>query len=104
MKGISINGSKLHDINMPLVPYSCGVVASLCYPKERIYFEDSKGEAKLTVPTRLAVEMYRIGILPQDENQAFPICISGKSIGSYRVVNFLYPNDHSDVVIIRLQR
>jgi hypothetical protein len=104
VKGISINGLKLHDINMPLVPYKCGVVATLRYPKERIDFEYSKGEAKLTVPTRLGVEMYRIGVLPQDENQTFPICISGKSIGSYRVVNFLYPNDHSDFVIITLQR
>ncbi len=105
MKGISINGSKLHDINMPLIPYSCGVVASLRYPKERIDFECSEdGNVKLTVPTRLVLEMYRTGVLPQDKNQIFPICISGKSIGAYRVVNFLYSNDHSDVVIITFQR
>ena len=103
MKGISINGSKLHDINMPLAPYSCGVVASLRYPKERMDFECSEGIAKLTVPTRLALEMYRTGVLPQDENQIFSICISGKSIGSYRVVKFLYPNDQSDVVVITFQ-
>lgn len=104
MKGISINGSKLHDISMPLVPYSCGVVTSLRYPKERIKFEYQEGTVKLTVPSRLALEMYRTGVLPQDENQIFPICISGKSIGLYRVVKLLYSNDHSDVVIITFQR
>jgi len=88
---------------MPLAPYSCGVVASLRYPKERMDFECSEGIAKLTVPTRLALEMYRTGVLPQDENQIFSICISGKSIGSYRVVKFLYPNDQSDVVVITFQ-
>ena len=62
------------------------------------------GNVKLTVPTRLVLEMYRTGVLPQDENQIFPICISGKSIGAYRVVKFLYSNDHSDVVIITFQR
>jgi len=102
MKGISINGSKLHEINMPLVPYNCGTLAYLRYPKNRINFQYSKDEAKLTVPTCLALEMYRVGVLPQDEKETFPICVSGKSIGLYRVVKFLYPNDHSDVVIITL--
>jgi hypothetical protein len=104
VKGISINGAKLHDINMPLAPYNCGVLASLRYPKERIGFELSKDKVKLTVPTRLALEMYRIGVLPQNENQTFPVAISGKSKDLYKVVDFLYPNDHSDVVIIILQR
>ncbi len=105
MKGISINGSKLHDINMPLEPYNCGVIASLRYPKERMDFERSEdGSVKLTVPTPLVLEMYRTGVLPQDENQIFPICISGKSIGAYRVEKLLYSNDHSDVVIITFQR
>ena len=108
MKGISINGKKLHELMMPLVPYkNCNSVASLRYPKSRISFDQSEGgELKLTIPSNLALEMYRIGILPQDNSHIFPVSISGKSIGNYKVANFLYPNssEHDDIVFIMLQK
>ena len=40
MKGISINGKKLHELMMPLEPYkNHNSVVSLSYPKNRILFE-----------------------------------------------------------------
>jgi len=52
------------------------------------------------------VEMYRVGILPQDESLAFPVSVSGKSIGNYKVVKLLYPNSsaHDDIVFITLHQ
>jgi hypothetical protein len=56
MKGISINGKKLHEIMMPLVPYeNCNSIASLRYPKQRIEFELYDDLLKLTVPSKLAL-------------------------------------------------
>ena len=68
------------------------------------FFELHDELIKLIVPTRLGLEMYRMGILPQDENHSFPVCVSGKLIGSYKVMNFLYPNNLDDVVNITLQK
>jgi hypothetical protein len=89
---------------MPLVPHSPGAVSYLLFPKHRITFESSEGEITLTVPTELGVEMYRVGILPQNENEIFTVCVSGKLVGSYKVIKFLYPINYERVVIITLQK
>jgi len=107
MEGISINGKKLHEIMMPLVPYkNCNSVVSQCYPKQRIELKLYDELLKLTVPSKLALEMYRVGILPQDESLDFPVSVGGKSIGNYKVVKFLYPNSsaHDDIVFITLRQ
>ena len=108
MKGIAINGKKLHEIMMPLEQYkNCNSLISLRYPKSRILFEqDDEGLLKLKIPSNLALEMYRLGILPQDENQAFSVSVSGKSIGNYKIIGFLYPNSSmpGDIVFITIQK
>ena len=107
MKGISINGIKLHKVMMPLVPYrNCNSVASLRYPKQRIKFEQNGDEVNLIVPPMLALEMYRIGILPQDEKISFPVSINGRPIGNFRIIKFLYPNadSHDEKIFITLHK
>ena len=107
MKGISINGKKLHEIRMPVVPYeNSNSIVLQSYPKQRIKFELCDDLLKLTVPSTLALEMYRVGVLPQDESQDFPVHVSGKSIGNYKVVKFLYPNAiaHDDIVFITMHQ
>ncbi len=108
MKSISINGKKLHELLLPLVPYkNCNSIASLQYPKHRIFFEQAGGSVlRLSVPSNLALEMYRVGILPQDISHSFPVRISGKSVGKYKIVEFLYPNstNNSGNVFIKMQR
>ena len=105
MKGISINSTKLHEVKMPLVSHSPKVVSYSLFPKQRIFFELLEGELiKLIIPTQLGLEMYRSGVFPQDKNQSFPVCVSGKLIGSYKIVNFLYPNNANEVVNITLQK
>jgi hypothetical protein len=108
MKGISINGKKLHELMLPLVQYqNCSSVVSMQYPKHRIYFEQTDGGVlRLSLPSNLALELYRTGIIPQDKSCSFPVIISGRSVGKYKVVEFLYPNssDHSGNVFLKLQK
>jgi hypothetical protein len=107
MKGISISGMKLHEVMMPLMPYpNCNSVVSLRYPKHRIEFEQNGDAVNLIVPPMLALEMYRIGILPQDEKISFPVSISGRKIGNFRVIKFLYPNtdSHAGKIFITLHK
>ncbi|MBF0235590.1 MAG: hypothetical protein HQK62_09950 [Desulfamplus sp.] len=108
MNGISINGRYLHELRMPLVPYkNINSVVSLSYPKNRILFEQyGEGMLKLTIPSLLALEMYRVGLLPQDANNAFSVSISGKPIGNYKVVDFLYQDSsmHDGIVFITLKK
>ena len=92
---------------MPCVPYdNCNSVVSLRYPKNRITIRQNDDLLKLTVPSMLALEMYRVGILPQDDSLTFSVSVSGKSIGKYKVVDFLYPNSakYNDNVFIKMHR
>ena len=107
MKGISINGNKLHEIMMPCTAYdNCNSIISMLYPKNRIAIRLNDDRLKLTVPSRLALEMYRVGVLPQDDSLTFSVSISGKSIGKYKVVDFLHPNSarYNDNVFITMYR
>jgi hypothetical protein len=67
MKGICINDKKLHELMLPLVQYqNCNSVALLQYPKHRIIFKQADGGVlKLSLPSNLAHELYRIGLIPQ---------------------------------------
>ena len=93
MKGISINGQKLHELEMLLELYSKGTVCHLRYPKSRIHHEFDTEELNLRLPHFLVLEMYRVGILPQDEEQSVRVEVSGKHIGEYKVIDFKYPSD-----------
>ena len=65
MQGISIKGHKLHEIRMPMLPYSAGVLSFLQYPKHRIQLEYQDNDLILMVPGFLALELYHQGILPR---------------------------------------
>ena len=104
MKGISINKHKLHEVRMLLEPYSRGAIASLLYPKHRITFERKNDKAVPRIPSFLATELYRRAILPQNVNESVSIEVSGKRIGRFCVVDFRYPNDHSEMVKITLKK
>lgn len=95
MKGISIDEHKLHEVKMLIEPYTRSTVSYLRYPKHRIHHELTDEQLHLRVPCFLALEMYRIGILPQDKEQSVTIKISGKRTGEYKVADFRYPNSPS---------
>jgi len=106
MKGIAINGKMLHKVEMAEVPYSCGRVCRLLYPKSRIEAEFSESKITLKIPSFLAVELYRTGVLPQSQEETFPVSVGGKRIGFYKIIDFLYPNStlYDDRVIISLEQ
>jgi hypothetical protein len=95
MQGIAINGTMLHEVRMLMEPYQQGAISYLSYPKSRINFKIDGPKIQLSFPAMLAVELYRTGILPQNANATFPVSISGKKIGHYRVLDFRYPGLYS---------
>jgi hypothetical protein len=63
---IRINGIRLDEVRMPLEPFCQGVVSALTYPPREIRISRSERILTLIIPAYLAVELYRVGILPQD--------------------------------------
>jgi len=94
-KPIAINGTRLDKVRMPSEPYGNGAVSYLSYPMSEIRLSRDDGTLCLVVPAYLSVELYRIGILPQDVNTPVEISISGRSAGRYVVSDVRYP-DGSD--------
>ena len=92
MKGIAINGFKLHEVMMLLEPYGNGTISYLRYPKTQIKFYIKEQEVKIMLPPFLALELYRANILPRNEAESFPVQVSGKKIGTYKIKKLLYPN------------
>jgi len=90
---IAINGTRLDQVRMPLVPYSKDVVSSLSYPKSRIHFARDDNGLRLVIPPYLAVELYRLGTLPQDAKTPVKIAIGGRSAGHFVVSDVRYPQN-----------
>jgi hypothetical protein len=95
MKGISINGQKLHEVQLPLVPNQSGTISHSLCPKDRIKFTEIENGIVLSIPPKLAVELYRKGIFPQEAEKRFSVHISGRRIGMFRIADFRYPNSIS---------
>ena len=92
---IAINGTRLDKVLMPSEPYCKGVLTSLRYPMSEIRYSRDEGTLRLVLPAYLSVELYRIGILPQDVNTSVGISIGGRPVGRYIVSDVRY-TDRSD--------
>ena len=88
---IAINGTRLDKVRMPAEPFSKGVISSLSYPTSQIRYSRDEGTLRLVLPAYLSVELYRIGILPQDVNTPVRISIGGRPVGRYIVSDVRYP-------------
>ncbi|MBM7073676.1 hypothetical protein JQC92_16830 [Shewanella sp. 202IG2-18] len=104
MKGLTINGSKLHEVRMKLEPYSQGTVSYLVYPKSRINYQIYDDLIQLKIPSKLAVELYRTSVFPQGETESFEVHLSGKTQGRYKIVKLIYPQGHSEDVTFFLHK
>jgi hypothetical protein len=89
---IAINGTKLDEVRMPMKPPDNKTVAYLSYPISQIRCSRDACGLCLVVPAYLAVELYRICILPQDENLPVEISIDGRASGWYTVSDVRYPD------------
>lgn len=89
---IVINGIRLDHVLMPMEPDGTGVVSSMRFPKSQIHFSLEADSLRLVLPAYLSVELYRIGVLPQDEQTSVKISIGGRAVGRYVVDSVWYPS------------
>jgi hypothetical protein len=100
-QGVAINGHKLHEISMVMVPYSTGTISILRYPKHRIQHAHQAADVILMVPAFLALALYHQGILPHYAAEPVEIAVSGKRLGAFCVAEVCYPHwDHEAVRIV----
>lgn len=98
---VSINGHKLHEISMAMLPYSKGISSFLRYPKHRIQHEHQGADFILMMPAFLALALYHQGILPQNSAEPVEIVVGGKRLGAFCVAEIRYPHwDHEAVRIV----
>ncbi len=91
-KTIAINGTRLDQVPMPMEPYGDGVELSFYYPKNQVRFARDDRGLHLVMPTFLAVELYRTGVLPQDVSIPVTIAIGGRPVGKHLISDVRYPN------------
>ena len=107
MTNVAINGYKLHEVKMLLVPHDANTVSNLRYPEHKIKSRIEGDKLFLRIPALLAVELYRRAILPQNPAQDVSIHVNEKNIGQFVVIDFRYPDSldyDRDAVSITLQR
>lgn len=86
---ILINGAKLDEVSMPMVPSRPGVTSALSYPAGQILVTREAGALRVAVPAYLAVELYRVGILPQNAGTPVEVEYGGRG-GQYVVSDVRY--------------
>lgn len=105
MKGIEINGNKLHEVGLYQKPHAPGVCVTMRYPKNRIQYSFEVDKSYVEVPSLLAVELYRGGIIPQNSGGPLIIKESGREVGVFLVKKVIYPDSCSnDGVRFELER
>jgi len=107
MTSVSINGYKLHEVEMLLIPYSANTVSCLKYPEHRIECKIEGDRLFLRIPAFLAIELYRRAILPQSPTKDVSVHVNERNVGQFVVIDFRYPNSLAqdrDIVSITLQQ
>ncbi len=90
---IDINGNLLHKVGIPLEPHNPRTISTLKYPKTRIDHSFLEERLLIEIPSFLAVELYRKGIFPQQQDTPIAIKLDGVFIGSFLIQDVIYPND-----------
>lgn len=106
MTKIAINDRNLHEVKMKEREYAKETISYLSYPEHRIKTEIHEDKIIVKLPPRLALELYRSAIIPQNEEEAFPVRLDGKDIGLFRVIDLRYPlsSDMDELITITLTR
>jgi hypothetical protein len=101
---IAINGTRLDQMRMLMEPPGNNTIAYLRYLKSQIRFSRDDRTLCVAVPAYLAVELYRIGVLPQDANRPVVISIGGRPAGRYTVSDVRYPQSSFREITFTLTR
>ena len=106
MTKIAINDQNLHEVEMKLRKYVSGTTSCLLYPEYRLKTEIEEEKIIVKLPPLLVLELYRSAIIPQNEEEAFPVRLDGKHVGLLRVIDLEYPpsSDSDQLVSITLTR
>jgi hypothetical protein len=90
-QSLSINGTTLHEVRMPGKSDRRDVFVLLTCPKDEVRFVCDEDQISIAVPSFLAVEIYRVGILPQNREVPVAVKVSGRSVGWFVVTDVGYP-------------
>jgi hypothetical protein len=106
MKGVEINGNKLHEVGLHQKPHAPGTKVTMRYPKHRIQYSFEEGKSFIKVPSLLAVELYRSGTIPQNSCGLLKIKESGREVGVFLVKEVIYPEvcSYEEGVSFELER
>ena len=96
MTKIAINGSPLHRVQLLLEPELPGSMVHLSYPSERLHAVLDGDELNLLLPAFLSLELYRLGLLSEEDNAAHEISVEGKHLGTFYFGELEYPNRLGD--------
>ena len=106
MTKIAINDRNLHEVKMKLHKDTIGTTSYLLYPEHRLKTEIEEEKIIVKLPPLLVLELYRSAIIPQNEEEAFPVRLDDKDIGLLRVIDLKYPliSDSDQLISITLTR
>lgn len=103
-----MDNQNLHEVKMRQREYAKGTSRAssyITYPEHRVTAEIKRGILTVKLPVMLALELYRSGVIPQDEEKAFRVDLDGKYIGLFRVIDLRYPFQAGvDMISITLKR
>lgn len=91
MAGIIINGTPLHRVQMLLEPEMPGVASRLSYPSDWLRAVGDGDDLELLIPGFLALELYRLGLLSEEDNAVHEITVDGKHLGAFYFSDLHYP-------------
>ena len=106
MTKVSMNGRNLHEVKMRGDDSITGCISYLSYPEHRIKTEIVGDKIIIKLPPLLALELYHSAIIPQNEEEAFPVKLGGKDFGLFCVIDLRYPlgSDSNELISITLTR
>ncbi len=96
MAKIVINGTSLHRVQMLLEPELKGVVSNLSYPSDGLRAVHDCDDLELILPGFLVLEIYRLGLLSEEDNAAHEIAVDGRQLGIFYFGELQYSNRPGD--------
>ena len=102
MTEIVINGTPLHRVQLLLDPEVEGSLAHLSYPSDRLRAVQDGDDLELLVPAFLTLELYRLGLLSEEDNAAHEIAVDGKHLGTFYFGELEYPHRPGDEKRIKM--
>ncbi|KXA99305.1 hypothetical protein AKJ40_03465 [candidate division MSBL1 archaeon SCGC-AAA259M10] len=101
MVRVAINDRKLHEVEIQEREYSERAISYVKYPEHRITAEIRESVLNVKLPVMLALELYRSGVLPPDEEERFSVDLDGERKVFFQVSALRYPlgSDSGEIIL-----